>query len=1659
MTMVNRAGKRSPPLAVSVGRLVLSSVYTSVRLGRVISPVILHLQCPHHHHQRGSGDENHSTAGAARDDCRFSYGTHSRGSSAVCRTVIRYTSCTLADTTLSSSLVASPLRRVSSRFLAVPSQSLPPVASTTPPRLHCSTGLSAITPVSPGVVDGATSSHTEDGLDVALPFLSAALFHVAAPAEGPQRRLASFQAGTRDDDGVVNHHITIQNIDSHWRSMVERDSRGEGLQGWREAHFPLFMPHQSILDAVFSATWLEAVAKDSLGPGHTAAAVLSGRSERKNEKDGETRVPSERDPSDPSSSLSIVDASPQLFYRETVGRSKILRYLLWRFLQQPQHWRDQAEEMIHVVLTQAAAAAATLHNTDNNTEKMTVGAEALEQGEGGWEGREPISAFPYGAEASSQALEENLPNEGGQHYRMMCPTDTLLWARVETHCRAILRREPDHGVTFHTPAVSEKLLRVARRLLRHSPSDDPISSVYFSDSAGGVSPSEADDVAGCPSAPLLDVWESFVCAQRESADILPSPHRPPFSFGDVVHHLNLADAHPHAAALERGDGATGQSQPFPPTPCDWRLGTDAYGCQRGVNPSVSTPDKDSSSPSTPHISTPPSARDSATPAEGTMTMDPQTWESLSEADRYSYLFGEQSALIARGRSVQVDDGIFAVTYGFQHEWDVPDMHAPLTATGTAAAAADTHTHTHAEAPAYTTRHMERIDEARVRRGRPPGAADQGTPSSRRNPYLLDDFYMAMIQPPIPPPTRTTTWSRSASPAALSTNRADTDTEAGAAAFGRHGSLLSRSSGISQSQKESDASPTETVEPEPVFVRQRSRRRDGGSSRRGPVDPLLPPPPKGWLDTGGMFLNVHSGLREDAQLALLWQAFAREDTAVLLAELVHQHGRGRRLGEELLASLLSQASLLLLFFSRPEVRAIVPPVQTFQYVWYWHETLCFLAREVTSVAGNPTGLEGDAARNVFPSFPSVTRDSSSVGGRGGGSAAAGVGAAVCGDTVKKHAECSPHEDTSLAGREGAEGVALSCDCSPLHCGEQTPYNRQASDVFMRHAYEQFNALPERCKWSYTCFGHIHLAEEVLPLLQREGKLQPSSEDDDHDGGTNQAEKGTVQKKSSIDPIPVGKTDLSAPFAAPPVVVEDLRETAPLSLSCVVDIFFKREPDVVEPAPPPSSPPSPSLSSSAEETLLARLKVQLPHWMLPLPSSALTSHTEDEIDPKSLASELGRQWRLEVRPESVQQPIISTSPATVLSEREGGSLEEQRGAEESRRDSSRSPARVQLVYPPLSPLGLVSDIPLGSSSSSTTQWAEWKERKKEGDRAEEQQQALHHQPLPSPQEVATGVAEEARIVRKRGRGRPRKVLTSPSVSMVGTSRGDVDDEFLAVPLGTSPPLFTKEKKRGRGRPRKVAVDHPADAVSPPSVSAGLQGMNKEQEKKKEEEEVEVDEKLVQMLIESVLAGAAAVAAGQAPATLGDSDSGAASPPSLHTKDAAPEFRREVKMSNVLENGAPKRGRGRPRKQPMGSGIEARVADDKSAASVAVSCDAGSGVGSSVCLHRRGPGRPKGSRNRFHRKRGRRSTLGMSDGGGAKTSPLSSPAPVLSSSALPIRRRRRGRPRKVDEDSDIFETIEDADRQSMARGGEAGDSDDGAAVKGGEISTLDWEDSGSW
>lgn len=129
-----------------------------------------------------------------------------------------------------------------------------------------------------------------------------------------------------------------------------------------------------------------------------------------------------------------------------------------------------------------------------------------------------------------------------------------------------------------------------------------------------------------------------------------------------------------------------------------------------------------------------------------------------------------------------------------------------------------------------------------------------------------------------------------------------------------------------------------------------RANRGGGASRTTGEPFsfsgraLPPPPMGWFRERGHFINTHTGVKEDVHLALLWQLFCEEDTAELLSTLMATRlrwwGEGRR---HVLAALLCQAALLLLFASRPEVMAVTPPITTFQQTWYWHFTMERVAR--------------------------------------------------------------------------------------------------------------------------------------------------------------------------------------------------------------------------------------------------------------------------------------------------------------------------------------------------------------------------------------------------------------------------------------------------------------------------------------------------------------------------------------------------------------------------------------------------------------------------------------------------------------------------------------------------------------------------------------------
>lgn len=425
------------------------------------------------------------------------------------------------------------------------------------------------------------------------------------------------------------------------------------------------------------------------------------------------------------------------YYMEVVGRSKILRYLLCHFLQQPHLWRDAVEEALLSALTQewnCKHCQVTQHPAPK---------EVKEDGHGDGRNRSPVREKRASVTTPPKASGNTRDEEGNEKGEAGGNGEGNEIEEMMTAIRGYLYHMVPSNVVFYTPDVSKRLFKLCQltqeemmnereevegaanqkedqkknhqmmaRLGKENredwrtngPSRDSSLSQHFS-------------VEGHS----LSVWDAFVVAHCNNAALLPSPHLPPFSFGDVVHHLRLGDIRspPHhkragginvtevlesetvenkgvrrgplsvskedhgvqGVNMEKSDLIWTSSSSLSPTPhvasssCSTTTptcsssaaaatvvappsrppfffhyhGMDDYGCPLWVEDTAA-----SSSATSPSLSEP--------------LFISKSWEEYNPLEQYAHLsraFGRKNAACATSQSARVEEGVFAVTYGFE----------------------------------------------------------------------------------------------------------------------------------------------------------------------------------------------------------------------------------------------------------------------------------------------------------------------------------------------------------------------------------------------------------------------------------------------------------------------------------------------------------------------------------------------------------------------------------------------------------------------------------------------------------------------------------------------------------------------------------------------------------------------------------------------------------------------------------------------------------------------------------------------------------------------------------------------------------------------------------------------------------------------------------
>ncbi|KAI5685751.1 hypothetical protein MNV84_05242 [Leishmania braziliensis] len=292
-------------------------------------------------------------------------------------------------------------------------------------------------------------------------------------------------------------------------------------------------------------------------------------------------------------------APPPFTHREVIGRSKVLRTLVFRLLRVPHRWWDQVQELVLLAVKEAAA----LHPS------CTTAVDAAASGE-------DTSLKSSGAGADDAAASV-----------VMTASDTVAAG----------------GVIRDTTAedVQAAMTRVF--------STDPQQVHFFSDALREVLAALGHTSGTDRSLPAfegpLGAWKAFVLTQRHLTTGVCGPHTRPFSFGEGRPTITTSDLAP----LQYCEAAASWDDPpsLGPLPCatavPHRAEVYLTKGERGVD------EAHAGRASLPRM---PSA---STAAVDAITM---AWDKMSEEEQNTFLFGAESAQLSQ--RVRELGGVYAV---------------------------------------------------------------------------------------------------------------------------------------------------------------------------------------------------------------------------------------------------------------------------------------------------------------------------------------------------------------------------------------------------------------------------------------------------------------------------------------------------------------------------------------------------------------------------------------------------------------------------------------------------------------------------------------------------------------------------------------------------------------------------------------------------------------------------------------------------------------------------------------------------------------------------------------------------------------------------------------------------------------------------------------
>ncbi|CAC9502864.1 hypothetical_protein_-_conserved [Leishmania infantum] len=291
-------------------------------------------------------------------------------------------------------------------------------------------------------------------------------------------------------------------------------------------------------------------------------------------------------------------------HREVIGRSKVLRTLVFRLLHTQHHWWDQVQEVVLLAVKKAAGLQTSCTGV--------LGAEATIEDI-------PMTPSDEGVEDATESVV--VPASGAAVVE--CPMRHTTAADVQEAMTRIFGTDPQQ-VHFFSAALCEAL-------------------ATFGDTGGAIDGC-ADGAFSAFEGPVA-AWNAFVLTQRHRTTGVCGPHTRPFSFGEGRPTINISDLAP----LQYCDGAASWSDaPSPESlPC-------ATAARHSADVRVA---EDGSWVDEAHVGRQPTL---CTPSAGAAAADAITtsWDTMSEEEQNTFLFGAKSAQLSL--RVRESGGVYAV---------------------------------------------------------------------------------------------------------------------------------------------------------------------------------------------------------------------------------------------------------------------------------------------------------------------------------------------------------------------------------------------------------------------------------------------------------------------------------------------------------------------------------------------------------------------------------------------------------------------------------------------------------------------------------------------------------------------------------------------------------------------------------------------------------------------------------------------------------------------------------------------------------------------------------------------------------------------------------------------------------------------------------------